>query len=396
MSAELEPEAKRIRFTSDKVIPIVVLFLTGLSILMVYSMRGEVVLQHIKHILFAYAGMILFYIVDHRTIGRFAPAILLFAAILLFFTFSSQVVRGISFFGKEVQTFYIIGFCLILYMSYSIGKKYKHKEKEYRQTISGGQDFKFELENRSAWGLYAVLCGFCLGIATLNMSTAIILFITGIAILYVGGARARTVLRMVEIVVAILVLVVLLVANMSDESKLKMGRMATFINRWEYYITNDNTDGYGDQMILARTAIARSGLHPAGPGKGVIKNRLPEKETDYAFASMFEETGLIVGLMIVFSYLIIFYRAWNIAKNAKGQYGRLLAFGIGFWFTTQAFIHIAVNCELIPATGQTLPFISSGGSSLAVSGCAIGILLNIAKVSNREDSKEKPIEILRD
>ena len=257
MSAELEPEAKRIRYTSDKVIPIVVLFLTGLSILMVYSMRGEVVLQHIKHILFAYAGMILFYIVDHRTIGRFAPAILLFAAILLFFTFSSQVVRGISFFGKEVQTFYIIGFCLILYMSYSIGKKYKHKEKEYRQTISGGQDFKFELENRSAWGLYAVLCGFCLGIATLNMSTAIILFITGIAILYVGGARARTVLRMVEIVVAILVLVVLLVANMSDERKLKMGRMATFINRWEYYITNDNTDGYGDQMILARSAIAQ-------------------------------------------------------------------------------------------------------------------------------------------
>ena len=200
---------------------------------------------------------------------------------------------------------------------------------------------------------------------------------------------------MIGIVAAVLLVAVIVVANMSDDRKAKIGRMATFINRWEYYITKDNSDGYGDQMILARAAIARSGFNPAGPGKGVIKNRLPEKETDYAYASLFEETGIVVGVLVLLSYLIIFYRARKIAKEATGTFGRLLAFGIGFWFTCQALVHIGVNCELLPTTGQTLPFISSGGASLFVSGCAMGMLLNIGKVSFLEGQKEDPFEMLR-
>jgi cell division protein FtsW len=188
---------------------------------------------------------------------------------------------------------------------------------------------------------------------------------------------------------------VIVVANLSDERKANIGRMATFINRWEYYITKENVNGYGDQMILARAAIARSGFNPAGPGKGVIKNRLPEKETDYAFASLFEETGIVVGVAILFSYLIIFYRARKIAKEATGTFGRLLAYGIGFWITCQALVHIGVNCELLPTTGQTLPFVSSGGASLFVSGCAVGMLLNIGKVSAEEKDKEDPMALLR-
>ena len=157
--------------------------------------------------------------------------------------------------------------------------------------------------------LFLLLGGFCAGIATMNMSTAIILFITGIVIFFVGGFKMKDIAGMIGIVAAILLVAVIVAANMSDDRKAKIGRMATFINRWEYYITKDNSDGYGDQMILARSAIARSGFNPAGPGKGVIKNRLPEKETDYAFASLFEETGIVVGVLVLLSYLIIFYRA---------------------------------------------------------------------------------------
>ena len=229
----------------------------------------------------------------------------------------------------------------------------------------------------------------------MNMSTAIILFITGIIIFFVGGFKLKDIAGMIGIVSAILLVAVIVVANLSDDKKAKIGRMATFINRWEYYITKDNTDGYGDQMILARAAIARSGFNPAGPGKGVIKNRLPEKETDYAFASLFEETGIVVGVLVLLSYLIIFYRARKIAKEATGTFGRILAFGIGFWFTCQALVHIGVNCELLPTTGQTLPFISSGGASLFVSGCAMGMLLNIGKVSYLESQKEDPFEMLK-
>ena len=374
------PLLQRINWKADKVILILVVFLTAISVVMVYSMRGQVVLNHLKHLLFGYVGMFLVYHVDYRKAGAFAPFFLGVAILLLILTMLSQAVRGVTIFGRDVQTFYIIGFLIIFYISNYIARQL-HNNGEITQS-----------NVRYLFGLLTVFCG---GIATMNMSTAIILFITGLVLFFVGGFRMKDIAGLVGIVTAVLIVAVIVAVNLSDEKKASFGRMATFINRLEYYITKDNSNGYGDQMILARSAIARSGFNPAGPGKGVIKNRLPEKETDYAFASLFEETGIVVGVAVLLSYLIIFYRARKIAKEATGTFGRLLAFGIGFWFTCQALVHIGVNCELLPTTGQTLPFISSGGASLFVSGCAIGMLLNIGKISNEESQKEDPMSIIR-
>lgn len=370
----------RINLKTDKIIPILVVFLSIVSIVMVYSMRGNVVLQHLKHLLFGFVGMFVLYQIDYRKLGVAAPVALVMAVVLLVLTLLSQAVRGVTIFGRDVQTFYFIGFLIIFYISNYIARQY-HKHGELSQS--------------NVHYLFGLLLFFCFFIALMNMSTAIILFITGLVIFFVGGVKMRDLGWLIGGVSTILIIAVIVVANLSDEKKAKIGRMATFINRWEYYITKDNSNGYGDQMILARSAIARSGFNPAGPGKGVIKNRLPEKETDYAFASLFEETGIVVGVAVLFAYLIIFYRARKIAKEATGTFGRLLAFGIGFWFTCQALVHIGVNCELLPTTGQTLPFISSGGSSLFVSGCAIGMLLNIGKVAFLEKQKEDPLELLR-
>lgn len=365
----------RIKWKSDKIIPILVVVLSVISVVMVYSMRGNVVLQHLKHLLFGMVGMFVLYQFDYRKLGGFAPLALVAALVLLLFTLLSQAVRGITILGRDVQTFYFIGFLIIFYITNYIARQY-HKQGELTKT-----NIRY---------LFALLLFFCGLIALLNMSTAIILFITGIVVFFVGGLSVRDIAGLVGVVSGILIVAVIVVANLSDDKKAHIGRMATFINRWEYYLTKDNSNGYGDQMILARSAIARSGFNPAGPGKGVIKNRLPEKETDYAFASLFEETGIVVGLLVLMSYLVIFYRARKIAKEATGTFGRLLAFGIGFWFTCQALVHIGVNCELLPTTGQTLPFISSGGASLFVSGCAMGMLLNIGKVAYLESQKADP------
>ena len=374
------PLLRRINLKADKVILILVIFLSAVSVVMVYSMRGQVVLQHLKHLLFGYVGMFLVYQIDYRKVGVAAPFVLFAAVVLLIFTMLSQAVRGITILGRDVQTFYVIGFLIIFYIAHYIARLYH---------VNG------EITSANARFLFILLGAFCAGIATMNMSTAIILFVTGLVLFFVGGFKLRDLGWMVGLVSVLLVVAVIIAVNLSDAKQAKFGRMGTFINRLEYYITKDNTDGYGDQMILARTAIARSGFNPAGPGKGVIKNRLPEKETDYAFASLFEETGIVVGVAILFAYLIIFYRARKIAKEATGAFGRLLAFGIGFWITCQALVHIGVNCELLPTTGQTLPFVSSGGASLFVSGCAIGMLLNIGKVSAAEKEKEDPMELLR-
>lgn len=365
----------KLSFKGDKVILGLVIFLSMLSILLVYSTGGRRVVSHLTHLVFCYAGLTLFYMVSYKKIlekGAFIG--LLFAVILILFTLTSRAVRGITFFGHDVQTFYLIGFLVIIFLSNFIGRRYNKD---------------MELSEKDMRYLLAILFLFCFGIAIMNMSTAIILFITGMVIFFVSKFKMKYIMGVVVLAAFLVGVLSLLVLKSGDGGK-KIARMGTFVNRMEYYFTKENVNGYGDQMILSRAAIARSGLHPAGPGKGVIKNSLPENATDYAFASLFEETGIAMGLIVLMIYMVIFYRAWKISKSSTNALGAILSFGIGFWFTCQALVHIGVNCELLPTTGQTLPFISSGGASLFVSGCAMGMLLNVSK------KNQEPEEVYED
>jgi len=372
---EKERWLSKISFKGDKVILGVVAFLTMLSVLLVYSTGGKRVVNHLVHLLFCYAGLALFYIVNYKKIlekGAFIG--LVFAFLLVILTLTSRAVRGITFFGHDIQTFYLIGFLVIIFLSNFIGRRYNKD--------SG-------LTDRDMGYLIFLLLFFCGSIAVLNMSTAIILFVTGMVIFFVSKFKMKYLLLVMTGVVLLVGLLAFVVLKSGEEGS-HIGRMGTFVNRLEYYFTKENINGYGDQMILSRAAIARSGLHPAGPGKGVIKNRLPENSTDYAYASLFEETGLIIGLIVLMAYLVIFYRAWKISKASTNALGAILSFGLGFWFTCQALVHIGVNCELLPTTGQTLPFISSGGASLFVSGCAMGMLLNVSKKNVEDAGLEDP------
>lgn len=371
---EMNPEikGKLKQFKGDKIIVILVVLLSLISILLVYSTEGKRVLSHIVHLLFCYVGLGVCYMFNYRkVVANFSMLGLLLAVVLLIWTLGSSAVRGVTLFGIDLQTFYFIGFLIILFISNYIGRRY-----DLGQT---------ELDAKEMRYVSLILLAFCGGIAMLNMSTAIILFLTGIAMFFVGNFKWKNIFALIGLVSVVVIVAMLLVTS----GKLNnVGRISTFVNRWEYYFTHENVDGYGDQMILSRAAIARSGLQPTGPGRGVIKYRLPENSTDYAYASLFEETGLIVGLIIIFFYMTIFYRSWQIARQSKSATGSLLAFGIGFWMTCQAFVHIGVNCELLPATGQTLPFISTGGASLFVSGCAMGVLLNVSKMNVIESHQE--------
>ena len=365
------------QFKGDKIILLVVILLSLLSIVMVYSTSNMRVLNHLGHILFCYGLMILCYVVDYRKIAVFTPLLFVFALFLLLMTILSQAVRGVTIFGHDVQTFYLIGFLVILYITDYIAHKY-----------NAGH----ELTNNNIWHLFGVVFVFSVGMAKLNMSTAIIFFITCIMIFFVANVKNRFVLAYFGGAVAIAALLAGIVfVNAKSDKSLEIGRMNTVVNRISYYITKDNSNGYGDQMVLSRAAISRGGFHPSGPGKGVIKYRLPENATDYAFASLYEELGIVIGIFLILLYLIFFYRAREVSKASGGPFGKLFSFAIGFWLTCQALVHIGVNCDLLPATGQTLPFISSGGASLGVSGIAVGILLNMSKVNNLRKEKEQSL-----
>ncbi len=367
----------RFRFKGDLTILILVGLLSVISIIVVYSTGGNKVLHHLVHLVFCYAGLFVFYFLDYRKlVSNFAFFGMLLAAFLLIVTCLSKAVRGVTLFGHDVQTFYLIGLLVIIFLTNYIGRRY-----------NSGQ---IELTSKQMNYCMAWLLVFCAGIAALNMSTAIILFATGIVIFYTGNFKLSRLAALMALVVVVVGLLALVVMHGADDGSSKIGRMGTFVNRLEYYFTKENENGYGDQMILARTAIARSGLSPAGPGKGVIKNRLPENDTDYAYASLFEETGLGVGILVLVIYMMIFYRSWKVSRETKNAMGALLSFGLGFWFTCQALVHIGVNCELLPATGQTLPFISSGGASLFVSGCAMGLLLSVSRKNLEDNAKADP------
>ncbi|MDR1346045.1 MAG: FtsW/RodA/SpoVE family cell cycle protein [Bacteroidales bacterium] len=357
---KLKQTTKKSWFKGDKVILLVTIFLSLVSIYAVYSSGYSAMRNHIFYILLGFVFMFFFYNLNYRILSMIAPFGLIVAVILLLITLIWGDGRSISIFGQSVQTLFLIGFLVLFYIAKILAIRLAHAEKLTRIDIIH---------------LFAVVVVMCGLMAKSNASTAILLFISSLVLFFVGNMKVKY----------ILVLLVMGIFAGGIYMTTGIGRGSTFKNRVHYYITQDNSAGYGTQMIRSKAAIARSGILPQGPGNGVIKRVLPESESDYVYATIFEEIGLVLGILIILAYLWLFYRAWLIARRSDGPFGLLIAIGVGFWFSVQALIHIGVNCELLPATGQTLPFISRGGAAMVFSGMAIGILLNIGKTAKLQE-----------
>ena len=149
----------------------------------------------------------------------------------------------------------------------------------------------------------------------------------------------------------------------------------------------------------AKIAIATGGIRGLGPGKSVQKNFLPQSSSDFIFAIIVEEFGLIGGISILLVYLLLLFRIIIISNKSKTIFGSLLVIGLGIPIVFQALINIGVSVELFPITGQPLPLISSGGTSIWMTCVAIGIIQSVkcGSVENSETSdKDNPLEILKE
>ncbi len=347
------------KFKGDKGILVVTIVLSLISVLAVLSSAKttNMFFRHLIYIALCFIGMFIAYKINYRALSRLALAALVMAGILLVVTllFGNEERRGIQIGSMEIQTFYFVGFLALFFIAKFLAIRINN------ETVMNLQDVS---------GLFLVVLFFTGGMALSNMSTAIIFFATSLAVMFLGNVRPKHLLLFMA-VTAFFGSIYLFGTN--------AGRSSTFRHRCHFYITNDNSEGYGDQMIKSKAAIARSGLLPAGPGQGVINKNLPEKDTDYVFTTVTEELGITASMLILIGYLIFFYRSILIAIRTEGPFGMLLAVGIGFWFCCQGLVHIGVNCGLLPATGQTLPFISRGGASMLFAGIATGVLLNISK-----------------
>ena len=229
-----------------------------------------------------------------------------------------------------------------------------------------------------------LLCGM---LAVTNFSTAVILGVTCFLIMWVGRVPGRYLARMAGAVIGALVLV-MSVSIIFYSRGVEFGRGQVVLERIEAFadidINRDKVIGNRDrddnyQREQAMIAIARGGVIGIGPGKSFQRNYLPEAFSDYIYAIIIEEYGMIGAVFVMGLYLWLLYRGLKNIENTNRAFGGLLCVGLTFSIVFQAFVHMFINVGLGPVTGQTLPLMSMGGTSILFTAVAIGIVLSVTK-----------------
>ena len=223
----------------------------------------------------------------------------------------------------------------------------------------------------------------CAMILPSNFSTAAIIFMISFLIMFIGRYSMKSLVAMVMIGLTSLFLFSAIVTKYPNISN----RLGTWKSRIESF-TNKNSEG-NYQVNHAKTAIARGGVWGTGPGKSVQKYFLPQSSSDFIFAVIVEEYGAVGGVFVVALYLFLLFRVLRIASKSSDDFAVLTTIGLGFSIISQAYINMSVAVNLLPVTGQTLPLISAGGSSVWMTCAALGVILSISNGMELENINEE-------
>jgi len=218
-----------------------------------------------------------------------------------------------------------------------------------------------------------------------NFSTTAIVFTMIMMLAFIGGYPVKYLVVIIGTGIAALVLFVLIAKAFPEAMP---NRIDTWMSRIENFSNGEDTEA-DYQIEKAKIAIASGGVQGLGPGKSVQKNFLPQSSSDFIFAIIIEEYGLLGGLFLLILYSWLLFRIVIVSQKSDTIFGKLLVLGVGLPIVFQALINMAVAVELFPVTGQTLPLISSGGTSIWMTCLAIGIILSVS--AKREEIKQKEI-----
>lgn len=334
--------------------------------------KGSTIGYLVKHLMHIIIGFGLIYFVHkvpyHYYKGLSQIALPIVGLLLVYTLFQGTVIDGanasrwikVPFIGVTFQTSALAMIVLMIYVA-------RYLSKIHEKQVTFKSSF-FELWLPVFLTLALILPA--------NFSTAALIFSMVCMLVFVGRYPLRYLATVMGMGVAMLTMFVLFAKAFPDALP---NRVDTWISRMDSYFTNDepNEDDY--QIEKAKIAIASGKIYGLGPGKSVQKNFLPQSSSDFIFAIIVEEYGLVGGLAVLFLYLILFFRFLVTAHKAKTLFGKLLIVGLGFPIIFQALINMGVAVELLPVTGQTLPLISSGGSSVWMVCISIGIILSVTK-----------------
>jgi cell division protein FtsW len=367
--ANLKTELK-----GDRVIWVLISLMTLVSFLGVYSSTGSLAhkeqdgnTEHyiIKQgfiVLFGFFIMYVLHRLHYLRFHRVAPFLFIVAIPLLIFTLlfgvdinSARRWIEIPVLGFTFQSSDFARLALILYLARTISSK---------QSII--KDFK------SAFlPLILPVIIICFLIAPADLSTALLLFSTCIAMMFVGRVAVKYILMLIVLAIIAFSILILLGHFFPD-----MVRLATWIERIREF-TTDSEGGF--QVQQSKVAIANGGFFGTGPGQSIQRNFLPSSYADFIYAILVEEYGLLGGFFVISLYLGFFFRITRLVTKSTKAFGAIVVTGLGFSFVFQAFINIAVATHLVPVTGVTLPMISLGGTSIIMNCISLGIILSVSK-----------------
>ena len=389
------------KLRGDKVIWAIVFLLALVSFLPVYSAstnlvyvigKGSTLGYLVKHLGHLFLGFTIIYFV-HKVPYHYFRALSIFGIplviILLLYTLIQGTTIGganasrwiqIPFVGVSFQTSTLAFTVLMVYVARYLAKV-SDKEYTFKESV-------LEL-----WlPVFAVL----VLILPTNFSTTALIFSMVCMLIFIGYYPLKYLGAVIGMGIAALLLF-LLMAKAFPENRL-FSRVNTWGNRIERFVDDKPTDD-DYQIEKAKIAIASGRIYGLGPGRSVQKNFLPQSSSDFIFAIIVEEYGIIGALGIMFLYLLLFFRFIINAQKAPTLFGKLLIIGLGFPIVFQALINMGVAVELLPVTGQTLPLISSGGTSIWMTCLAVGVILSVTKkeeeVALDEEDKIRREEALK-
>ncbi|MFT7033252.1 MAG: cell division protein FtsW [Cyclobacteriaceae bacterium] len=352
----------------DPVIWLIVLALSIISVFVVYSATGTLayskmegnteyyLFKHSSFMLMSLFAMWVAHKIDYRYYAKLSRLALWLCVPLLFITWQfgtniNEATRWITIpiINQTFQPSDLAKFALIVTLASMLAKRQDKID-----------DVKEALIPMLLW--IGVICGL---IAMSNFSTAILVFTTCMLMLFIGRVSMKYLLLLVAIGVV------------AGGIALAVGQRAeTVISRVQSYITAEEVPYQAEQSYIA---IAKGGIIRFSPGGSTQRNFLPSPYSDFIYAIVIEEYGLVGGVFVLFLYLALLYRGTRMVSSSERTYGGLLAAGLSFTLVLQAMVNMGVAVGLGPITGLTLPLVSMGGTSQLFTGVAIGIILSVSR-----------------
>jgi cell division protein FtsW len=316
--------------------------------------------------------MYVFSQLNYRLLGKFSRVFLIIAVVLFILTVAfginvSGAKRSINFLGFEFQTIHAIEVLFIIFMARWVARA--------GSTIN---DWK-----RVYLPMLLFIGGMCLLIGTQKNSAGVILGVACMVMLFSSQLSGKHIALTIvggSVLVGLLVAVLFLGFGHKTE---ELGRVETGKGRIERFLNKEQAHR---ETILTEAAIATGGFKP---GQSIQKESVGQSYSDYIYAFIVEEYGLLVGAFVVLLYLTLFHRVYKITQYIQSSFGMYLAVGLGVLIVFQALTHICVCSGLFPTTGETLPMVSRGGTSILITAFCFAILLNLSIEAKKDKKNQK-------